>query len=179
MEITYYPDGNDELWKTEIAKIMPYCDSQGIDIGCGGRTLHRSVIRCDIDQKLNPDICCSGEKLPCKDEEFDFIVSVHSFEHFDNQDAVLKEWLRVLRIGGIISIVHPDVKYTKEQRPVDRNECLRDNPYYKHYHERTLNQFVSWCSKRTKLGFRIIDSGVALGAWSFYIILKKTKVGEK
>ncbi len=72
-----------------------------------------------------------------KDESLDFIYSSHVLEDFVDTKAVFEEWLRVLRIGGVMILFLPD-----EQ--VYRQYCKKHNkppnPY--HIHENFgLNYF--------------------------------------
>ena len=115
-EVKYYGDTDDPMWQMEVEALFPWISGKGADIGAGARSIWPEIIRVDIEEKVKPDILASGDKLPFKDGEFDYITSIHSFEHFEDQRKTLKEWLRVIRPGGIIAIVHPDVFYTKYQK---------------------------------------------------------------
>ena len=170
----YYDSEQDPMWKTEVSSLLPWFFGKGVDIGCGTRTINKNILRVDIDKKVKPDIVASGDNLPFKDNEFDFVCSIHSFEHFENSKKTLAEWLRIVKKGGIIGIVHPDVFYTKKQNPEIDNEGLRKNPYNKHYHEHTADSFIAQLKEWQDLPFEILDFGVACGNWSFYVILKKT-----
>jgi predicted SAM-dependent methyltransferase len=173
MNIKYYPVNDDPNWNYEIAKILPYCDGLGLDIGCGDRTVNKGIKRLDIDPKVKPDICAPGDKTGLPPDSFDFVLSVHSLEHFEDQEKTIKEWLRVLKIKGRIIIIHPDVKYTKKQKEAKYNLSLFDNRYLKHWHERTYANFMAWIASRSAYGYRILAHGVALGNWSFYCVLEK------
>lgn len=50
--------------------------------------------------------------LPFPDESLDFIYAEHVLEHFDYRDLfhLLQHCLRVLRLGGTMSIVVPDAE---------------------------------------------------------------------
>lgn len=172
-KVRYYEDEQDPMWQAEVEKLMPWLFGKGIDIGCGGRSIRNDILRVDIDEKVKPDVVCSGDKLPFKNEKFDFITAIHAFEHFPDPQKTLLEWLRILKKGGIVAIVHPDVFYTKKQKPVRENPSLKGNPYTKHYFEHTKDSFVLMLKSWTDLPFRIMDFGVACGNWSFYVILKK------
>lgn len=50
------------------------------------------------------------------DEQYDFIVSSHSLEHYANPLKALKEWQRVIRRGGVILAVVPDKRVTFDWR---------------------------------------------------------------
>jgi len=173
-EVGYYSDGQDGMWQAEVESLMPWFYGKGVDIGCGKRSINKDILRVDIDEKVKPDVVVSGDKLPFKDEEFDFVCSIHSFEHFQNAKKTLSEWLRIIKSGGIIGIIHPDVFYTKKQNPEIDSPGLKANPHNKHWHEHTQKSFVDMLKGWTDLPFRIVDFGIACNLWSFYVILKKT-----
>lgn len=175
MEILYYPSKDDFMWNDEICKILPYTDGQGIDIGCGGRSIRPDIKRVDIDPQKEPDICCSGDEIPVPDESFDFVVAQHVLEHFENQDKALKEWLRLLKKGGYLLIIHPDINFTGAQLPPDKNPDLLAHPHNRHYHERYFTEFLSWINNRTQYGFNLMNLGEAAPSWSFFLVLRKHK----
>lgn len=53
------------------------------------------------------------EDLPCGDESFDVVVSVHSFEHCERPIDALKEFYRVIRKGGYLFLSLP--RFCKHQ----------------------------------------------------------------
>jgi SAM-dependent methyltransferase len=59
-------------------------------------------------------ICGSAQQLPCKPDTFTKLLTVESFYYFEDQDAVLRELLRVVVPGGQIFVLiclysdHPD-----------------------------------------------------------------------
>lgn len=86
-----------------------------LDVGCGIRKITASAIGIDLSAGSGPfvagtvNVVTSADNLYLfKDETIDFISCVHSFEHYDNPADVLREWLRVLRVGGRLGIVVPD-----------------------------------------------------------------------
>jgi len=172
--ITFVENEPDQMWQAEVSHLLPWLFGKGADIGCGLRTIKSDSIRVDIDPNVRPDVQCTGDILPFKDEELDYITSVHSFEHFDDQHKLMTEWLRVIKVGGIIGIVHPDVEFTKRQKPLNDNPSLQENPFNLHYHEHTRESLLKKFKECRDLPFKVIDSGVACGNWSFYIILEKT-----
>jgi len=173
IKILTYETDTDPMWQLEVEKLLPWLFGKGADIGCGKRSPLVDSIRVDIDKKVEPDFIAKGDDLPFSDGELDYISAVHNFEHYDNQKAVLIEWLRCLKKGGIIAIVHPDINYTKKQNPEIDNPGLRENPYNKHWHEHTQESFIEQLGVWSDLGFRVVDHGVACGNWSFYVIIKK------
>ena len=67
-----------------------------LDIGCG-------------ENKLEGAIGIDARYLPFKDEVFDHVYSSHLIEHFSHREAknVIREWVRVLKKGGMIEIRGP------------------------------------------------------------------------
>jgi len=172
-EQKYYEDDLDPMWKWEVESLAPWLFGRGADIGCGKRSFNKEVIRVDIDPKVEPDIIASGDNLPFKDKELDFVYGIHAFEHFPDSKKVLKEWLRVIKTSGIIGIVHPDIDFTKKQNPEIDKAGLLKNPHNKHWHEHNLESFINQLNAWPDLPFKIIDKGPACIEWSFYVILKK------
>ncbi|WP_391088907.1 methyltransferase domain-containing protein [Vibrio sp. NH-UV-68] len=46
-------------------------------------------------------------KLSYDDNEFDRVIAAHILEHLPNPHSVLREWTRVLKPGGVLSILIP------------------------------------------------------------------------
>jgi len=172
--LKYYPDNADPMWLLEVEKLLPWFSGQGADIGCGLRTVREGVFRVDIDKAVQPDVLVKDYKLPFKDGQLDFICSIHSFEHFPDPNKTLAEWLRVVKRGGIVGIVHPDVDFTKKQNPEIDAPGLKANPYNKHWHEHNRESFLEFLKTVADLPFILVDSGPACPQWSFYAILRKT-----
>ncbi len=66
------------------------------------------------EQKLNGDYgdrlsyaVQRGESLDYPDDSFDRVVAVHVLEHIYPPEAALKEWCRVLKDGGTLSVLLP------------------------------------------------------------------------
>jgi predicted SAM-dependent methyltransferase len=83
--------------------------SRGINIGCGEK-YWEGWVNLDIS-KTRPklDVVADARVLPFKDESFDILISVHVLEHFFLHEAVemLKEWKRVLKMGGLFIVEIP------------------------------------------------------------------------
>ena len=172
-DVTNYGNEPDQMWQIEAEKLIPWLFGKGADVGCGLRTIKPDAIRVDLDENVRPEILASSDNLPSKDGELDYITSVHTFEHFPDQRKVLVEWLRVLKKGGIVAMVHPDVDFTLPQNQRETEQSLKDNPFNRHYFEKNRETFVKMMEGMTNLGFKILDSGVACPNWSFFIILEK------
>jgi predicted SAM-dependent methyltransferase len=94
--------------KKEIDLLKAYCQGRGLNIGCGKRRIE-SAINVDIDLKSFADIYADASLLPFFSERFDYLVSSHCLEHVREAPLiVLREWLRVLKIGGVMAFIVPD-----------------------------------------------------------------------
>ena len=83
-----------------------------LDIG-SGKKVKDGYVRCDIRDLPNVDYCCKSNNLPFKDNNVDKIYSRHLIEHFTLKEflEVLEEWNRVLKVGGEIYIICPNLLY--------------------------------------------------------------------
>lgn len=104
-----------------------------LDIGAGDAQYwipEGTPIRIDNDPAMNPDILCDARKIPLEDCTADVIVASHIIEHFSYREtiSVLKEWIRLLKIGGKLVIVAPNLKWAAEKildPNVDKNDAER------------------------------------------------------
>ncbi len=84
-----------------------------LHLGCGPRHLEGFI---HIDKDTLPHIdhpnTDLGDLSMFKDNSVDMIYTCGSFEYYDRQEAViiLKEWLRVLRKGGVLKVSVPNFK---------------------------------------------------------------------
>lgn len=103
-------DGRKSHKTPEQKELMKYAEKgKGCDLGCGHVKIHQNAIGVDIYPHKNVDIVHDCRDLwMFKDEELDFIVNSHTLEHMPDFIAVLKEWTRVLKKGGILAIAAPD-----------------------------------------------------------------------
>ena len=81
-----------------------------LHLGCGSRYL-KGYIHIDLDTHPHIDYNHDIKTLPMFDDEsVDVIYSCGTFVYFDREEApaVLKEWQRVLKPGGILRTSVPD-----------------------------------------------------------------------
>ncbi|MCG3204073.1 MAG: hypothetical protein KCHDKBKB_00776 [Elusimicrobia bacterium] len=87
-----------------------------VDIGCGSANYflpEGDPIRIDLDERVNPDIIADARQIPLEDEFADVVYSSHLLEHFSFREtvSVLREWERILKVGGKLKIIVPNLKW--------------------------------------------------------------------
>lgn len=87
-----------------------------LDIGCGLNP-RKGYLSCDIRNLDGIDIRCAADSLPFENDSVDEIYSRHIIEHFTLKEflVVLKEWNRVLKTGGTIYIICPNILFHLKQ----------------------------------------------------------------
>jgi predicted SAM-dependent methyltransferase len=82
------------------------------EIGCGENKEFYNSIGVDIRKTKKTDVIADARKLPFKDGSFDQIYSSHAIEHFSHTEveAVLIEWIRVLKNEGVFELKCPDLR---------------------------------------------------------------------
>lgn len=118
--------------KTDVAPLVKLAD-----IGCGfdspyfGAPGKVKIIRFDGNEKTAPDYRCDVRHLPVDDQSFDVIHSRHVLEHFGRKDVmtVLKEWTRILRVGGEFRISVPNILSAARHILLMEEELEKVDPY--------------------------------------------------
>ena len=82
-----------------------------LHIGCGSNAL-RGWLNTDLDPKRDQMFLDATRRFPFADGVFDYIYSEHMIEHVSWSEgrAMLAECRRVLKPGGVIRLVTPDLK---------------------------------------------------------------------
>jgi len=82
-----------------------------INMGCGWRDFGKDWIHIDGGDYPHLD-STDILNLPHENNSVDLIYASHVIEYFDREEVkdVLKEWIRVLKIGGILRLAVPDFK---------------------------------------------------------------------
>jgi len=97
-------------------ELVPYTRGFGVDLGCGPYKPFPHFIGVDsrIDTKLfgipmDPDMTVETcERLPMfADGCMDFVFSSHLLEHIKDHKGALKEWWRLLKVGGHLVLYLP------------------------------------------------------------------------
>lgn len=79
---------------------------------------------------VEPDIIDDGLSLcTIADDRFDYLVAAHVLEHADDPISALKAWVRVVKPGGHVVVIVPDMRFVgEEKRPLTSFEhLLRDH----------------------------------------------------
>ncbi len=103
----------------------------------------------------------AAEKLPFKDNYFDYILARHVLEHVDDIDKTLREIKRVTKNGATIMIAVPHEKMENVLKSLD--------PHYLgegHHHQRMFTQKVI-IDLLKKHGFKIIK--VSKEKWPLFV----------
>jgi len=94
----------------------------GLEIGCGSRTIsptNRTVLSDAFSshgvQGSIAKVFFKGDKIPYESETFQFVLSEHVLEHIANPIKALKEWIRVLKKGGVIICFLPHKERTNDR----------------------------------------------------------------
>ena len=110
--------------RRELGYFDKYFTGHGIEIGGWNDPL--IVADRPVLQHTLPD--GSTHLLPFKDGTFDFLYASHVLEHFSNPIAVLKEWLRVVKVGGYVYFAVPD--FTLYEKNIWPSKYNRNHQHY-------------------------------------------------
>jgi predicted SAM-dependent methyltransferase len=160
------------------ARLLPYCNGYGLDLGFGGDKIQPSAIGVDLPipytQVGKDPVQLGGDArhlIWFRDEVLDYVYSSHLLEDFPANETrtVLVEWLRVLKVGGSLILYQPD-----EQ--VFRAHCKATGQPYNSSH--SVPDFsLSWLRDKilaTIPGIEIVHSNPLVEAYSFEIVVRKT-----
>lgn len=75
---------------------------------------------------LKVDVVADGAALPFENGQWDFVVTSHCLEHNFDTIGAFKEWLRVVKPGGIVFTIfpHPDRTPDKGRKRTTLNELI-------------------------------------------------------
>lgn len=116
---------------TDIAPLIKIADlGSGRDTPWWGDGTQVQVDRFDGDEKLRPTYRCDLRKLPALDQSYDVVHARHVLEHFgrDEVPAVLREWLRILRVGGRLHLNVPNLAFAA-RRVLEMEDGAPYDPY--------------------------------------------------
>lgn len=108
------PEGSES--KKICWELVPYTRGLGLDIGCGPTKAFDHFIGIDSRKdtqmfgiQMNPDFTVpDASNLPMfASEQYDFAFSSHLLEHIEDYKAALKEWWRLVKVGGHLCLYLP------------------------------------------------------------------------
>jgi len=149
--------------------------TNGLDLGCGKRRAIETAIGIDVVRGfsepygwyVNPEIIGNADDLPFKDETIDWIINSHLIEHFIDPVTTINEWLRVLKIGGLLVMVVPLAEHT--------GYIGSEGADPTHFHDYSIESFKEEVIEQLEDVelVEIKDTGIE---WSFVVVIrKKTK----
>ena len=106
-------------YKEESKKICwhvaPYLRGRGLDVGAGSFKVLPHVISVDNGHHMHtfgiaskPDIIAEADDLGVfADQSMDFVYSSHTLEHVQDYKKTLKEWWRLVKVGGYLVLYLP------------------------------------------------------------------------
>jgi len=163
------------------------------DIGSGPISPHfreGRVTSFDIREDMHPDVVCDIRHLPVPDQTFDIVFSSHALEHFGwaGIDKVLKEWVRVLKIGGELRLVVPNLRFSGKRIlednmiPHDLWNLYGEQDYAKNFHgmgftPNSLQKLVESldCFEGIQVREGDIDGPPGPDGWNLQLKATKTK----
>jgi predicted SAM-dependent methyltransferase len=120
------------------ASLEKFCRGCGLDLGPGGDPINTAAIRVDLADPyahvgaLAPQLVGDAARLHWFQEGvLDYVYSSHLLEDFLDTEAVLNEWLRVLKPGGRLILFCPDEQAfrrhcEKTRQPYNENHKIVD-----------------------------------------------------
>ncbi|MBI3318890.1 MAG: methyltransferase domain-containing protein [Candidatus Omnitrophica bacterium] len=156
------------------SRLAKFCRGVGIDIGFGGDPIVPRAICVDLPQpygnvgRFPVQLGGDARKLHWfQDNALDFVFSSHLLEDFKETEEVLREWLRVLKPGGVLILFCPN-----EQ--VFRRHCILSGwPYNPHH---SIPEFSLEYVKRIigKIGdHRIVYECPLVDVYSWELVCQK------
>ena len=98
------------------------------NLGAGSMGKQDGVLNVDCRELENIDVVADVRKLPFKKGELDGVMSRNLIEHFGRHEieGLLKEWARVVKKGGFISVETVDMGRTMDRWKTIPEENLLD-----------------------------------------------------
>lgn len=152
-----------------------FCDGNGLDIGHGGDKIVPNAIGIDLRNmytNVGKDVSQlegDGRNLYWfKDGVLDYVYSSHLLEDFEDTEAILKEWCRVIKPVGKLILVLPD---QQEYEAYCKSIGAGTNEHHKH------SDFGSeFVKKRMPSNmFLIYESGIVC-QYNFILVYSKAEM---
>jgi SAM-dependent methyltransferase len=165
----------------EAQWLQPYCKGLSIDIGCGFEKVAADALGvdklaygqsgqtgCMIGQHSCADIQAdAGDLYFLADGTFDAAVSRHVFEHLPEPNATIKEWLRIVKPGGLLALVLPN-DHWRDFLAMDSDHKFRCYPETVEEALTVVNADAS-----SIRGTLLENGGAVVGNWSFFSLIRR------
>jgi ADP-heptose:LPS heptosyltransferase len=109
----YKPESQKIVWH-----VAPYLRGRGLDVGAGDFKVLPHAISVDnmnhsqFGFQVKPDILSEADDLAVfADQSMDFVYSSHTLEHIQDTGKALREWFRLVKIGGYLVLYLPHKDY--------------------------------------------------------------------
>lgn len=149
-------------------RLAQYCRGNGLDLGFGGDPIVPWAITIDRKKDIRGNIDGDATKL-CwfQDNAFDFVYSSHLLEDFKETEPVLREWLRVIKPGGLLVLYLPNEQIYKAH-------CIKTGqPYNTHHSQPEFSlEFLKKIFQRIG-GTTIVHDNPHTEIYSFEIVVRK------
>lgn len=121
-----------------------------LDVGCGGKR-QDGYKHLDAVEFPHVDYVCDAWDTPIGDGEVEHIRSRHFLEHLRPNLArdTLREWQRILRLGGTVWVAVPDLLYHCKQIFLPGNSEIIP---HKSNFEHAMGSIYGWESKNDLMG---------------------------
>lgn len=164
--------------ETALARpiLAPYCQGLGLDLGFGGDAIVPHALTFDMPQKYttvggDPQIL-QGD---CRDLGFirdgvlDFCYSSHLLEDlwFHELEATIREWRRVLKMGGVLVTCCPD-------QAVYVKHCEKTGQPYNQAHKEPSFSLSTFTEVVMRTGaWEVVYEDPLVATYSFHSVLRK------
>lgn len=157
-------------------RLAPYCQGNGVDLGCGGDLIVPDAIGVDMPKPYTSvgdrPVHLKGDATMLqwfRDEALDYIFSSHLLEDFVNTEEILTEWLRVIKVGGHLSLFLP-------VEMVYREHCKKTGQTYNLAHKVPEMSLDYIRGVYDRIGVtEEVHSNALINEYSFEIVVKKVK----
>lgn len=96
-------------WHPIVELADKWCKGKGLDVGCGSRGVWPGAV--GVELVSSDEGVVTGDAADLSrwgDGSQDYVLSSHSLEHMKEWRLALREWLRVIRVGGHLVLYVPD-----------------------------------------------------------------------
>lgn len=166
-------------WPSETSKcrarLAAYCTGDGVDLGFGGDPVNATAVRIDLPEQYGNVGNCPAQLrgdasrlLWFRDGVLDYVFSSHLLEDFRDTESVLREWLRVLKVGGRLVLYCPDEQRFRAhcERTGQPLNAMHVHEYFSLEHVKILLSGIG--------GTKVLHECPEIDAYSWELVVEKT-----